>query len=96
MAWLQSIGPKADTIRSVSVERSYTVPDTDGVRRRADVYLEVDRFRRHEVGANEGESNAIIDVITIEAKIDALVDDEQLDGLLSTSSASPRTSPVTF
>ena len=77
--WLRSIGLEADAVRSVSVERPYAVPDTDGVQRRADVYLEVEHPRSHEEGGHEGETNSVVDDVFIEAKVDVLVDDKQLE-----------------
>jgi len=76
ISWLRTIGLDVDSIVGVSVERPYVVPDPDGGERRADVYLEVmglhGELEDEEAGANS-------EVVIIEAKIDALLDEEQLE-----------------
>lgn len=63
--WLRSIGINADVIRSVSVERPYEVPGPHRKKRKADVYLEV-------------ETDGSLEVVIVEAKVDANIDDGQL------------------
>src|SRR5690625_2358701 len=77
VSWLRTIGLDVNSIVGVSVERPYVVPDPDGGERRADVYLEVTGLHG-ELGEGE-ETGANSEVVIIEAKIDALLDEEQLE-----------------
>src|SRR5690625_3708351 len=77
ISWLRTIGLDVNSIVGVSVERPYVVPDPDGGERRADVYLEVTGLHG-ELGEGE-EAGANSEVVIIEAKIDALLDEEQLE-----------------
>lgn len=71
--WLQALGLKVACVDRVEVERTYVVPDDGGKDRRADVYLEVSY--PHDGSGAEATHNG---VVILEAKVDALVDDEQL------------------